>query len=51
MQRAVRMELEPSEANKDEIARILAYYVTGGDPAGYLERIRQKYESAESEEK
>ena len=35
-----------SSVRPEELARLIAYHVTGGDPAGYLARLAEK-EAAE----
>lgn len=41
-QRAVTFKADAPAVDKREIARLMAYYITGGDPAGYLDRLAEK---------
>lgn len=44
-QRTIGVTVDAPEANRKEIANILAYYITGGDPAGYLARLAEKQQA------
>lgn len=41
-QRATVIKADAPPVNRNEIAKILAYYITGGDPVGYLARLAEK---------
>lgn len=41
-QRAITLKADAPATDKREIAQIMAYYITGGDPAGYLDRLAEK---------
>lgn len=41
-QRQVNIHADGPAVDRGEVARILAYYITGGDPAGYLARLAEK---------
>ena len=40
--RTARITVDAPAVSREEIAKILAYYITGGDPAGYLARLAEK---------
>ncbi len=44
--RKVILNVTAPAVSSAELARVIAYNVTGGDPAGYLERLAEK-EAAE----
>lgn len=41
-QRTAVIKVDAPAVNRDEIAKILAYYITDGDAAGYLARLAEK---------
>lgn len=41
-QRKIIIHAAAPAVDKNEIARILAYYITGGDAAGYLSKLAEK---------
>ena len=41
-QRKITIHAAAPAVDKNEIARILAYYITGGDAAGYLSKLAEK---------
>lgn len=41
-QRKITIHAAAPAADKNEIARIMAYYITGGDAAGYLSKLAEK---------
>jgi len=41
-QRTIDVTVDAPAVNRKEIAKILAFYITGGDPAGYLARLAAK---------
>ena len=48
MPRTIKATIDAPAVSKDEIAKILAYYITGGDPAGYLARLAEKQAKEEA---
>lgn len=44
-QRKMTIHADAPAVDRNEIARILAYYITGGDPAGYLAHLAEKQQS------
>ena len=42
MPRKIKATFDSPAVSKDEIAKILAYYITGGDPVGYLARLAEQ---------
>lgn len=47
--RTVSITVDAPAVNQEEIAKILAYYITGGDPVGYLARLAEKQQRETSE--
>lgn len=41
-QRKITIHADAPAVDRNEIARILAYYITGGDAAGYLAKLAEK---------
>lgn len=42
--RMAKIIVDAPPVNKEEVAQIMAYYITGGDPVGYLARLAEKQE-------
>lgn len=49
-QRILRIKADAPSASREEIAQILAYYITGGDPVGYLARLAEKQQKVEEDQ-
>lgn len=47
MSKAVILDVTAPAVPRDELVRLIAYHVTGGDPAAYLARLVEK-EAAEN---
>lgn len=48
--RNISVKVDAPKADKKEIAQIMAYYITGGDPVGYLNRLAEKQYAESSAE-
>lgn len=44
VKRQLIIHSDAPKVDRNEIAKILAYYITGGDPVGYLARLAEKQE-------
>lgn len=47
MPRITTFTADAPATKQTEVARILAYYITGGDPVGYLAQITQRIKQTE----